>query len=169
MTSERPPTAADERTTLDAFLDTQRATLLRKAEGLGAHQLRQPLPTSELTLAGLLKHLALVEDDWVQVRFLGLPEREPWAGAPWEKDRDWDFHSALQDDPEDLRALYRQACGRSRSALAGTDLGALSVGRDRDGRQWSLRWVLTHLVEETARHAGHADLLREAVDGSTGE
>ena len=164
----RPPTAADERTTLDAFLDAQRATLLSKAEGLYGEQLRQRLPTSELTLAGLLKHLALVEDDWVQVRFLGLPELEPWASAPWELDRDWEFHSAVADDPEVLFALYRGACERSRSALAAVDLDAVSVGRDRDGRPWSLRWVLNHLVEETARHNGHADLLREAVDGSTG-
>lgn len=169
MTRLEPPTAGDERVTLDAFLDHQRATLLMKAEGLDRRQLNQPLPTSQLTLAGLLKHLALVEDDWIQVRFLGLPELEPWASAPWEQDRDWEFHSAEDDDPEALRSLYQEACARSRSAVAATDLGALSVGRNRDGQPWNLRWVLTHLIEETARHNGHADLLREAVDGSTGQ
>ncbi len=68
-----------------------------------------------------------------------------------------------------MRALYQDACARSRSAIATTDLDTLSIGRDRDGQHWSLRWVLTHLVEETARHNGHADLLREAVDGSVGQ
>lgn len=154
---------------MDSFLDYQRATLLMKADGLDRQQLNQRLPTSELTLAGLLKHLALVEDDWIQVRFLGLPELEPWASAPWEQDRDWDFHTAADDDPDELRDLYRGACARSRSAIAGTDLSELSIGRDRDGQQWSLRWVLAHLIEETARHNGHADLLREAIDGTTGQ
>ncbi len=140
-----------------------------KVEGLNQQQLSHPLPTSELTLAGLLKHLALVEDDWIQVRFLGLPDLEPWASAPWEQDRDWEFHTAAHDDPDALRTLYSEACARSRSAIAATDLSALSVGRNREGQQWSLRWVLTHLIEETARHNGHADLLREAIDGSTGQ
>lgn len=163
-----PPPAADERTTLDAFLEHQRVTLLLKTDGLQHEQLNRPLPTSQLTLAGLLKHLALVEDDWIQVRFCGRPDPEPWASAPWEEDRDWDFHTAGQDEPDALRDLYRQACQRSRDAIRGTGLDALSVDRDRQGRQWSLRWVLTHLIEETARHNGHADLLREAIDGSVG-
>ena len=169
MSRPQLPSAADERMTLDAFLDRQRATVLMKAEGLDHEQLNQRLPTSALTLAGLLKHLALVEDDWIQVRFCGKPELEPWASAPWEQDRDWEFHTAENDDPDALRTLYRDACARSRSAIATTDLDALSAGRDREGRQWNLRWVLTHLIEETARHNGHADLLREAVDGVVGQ
>jgi uncharacterized damage-inducible protein DinB len=169
MDRPQPPPAADERTTLEAFLDHQRATLLMKVDGLNRHQLNQRLPTSELTLAGLLKHLALVEDDWIQVRFYGRPEMEPWASAPWEQDRDWEFHTAEHDDPNDLRALYQDACTRSRNAIAATGLETLSAGHDREGRQWSLRWVLTHLIEETARHNGHADLLREAIDGVVGQ
>ena len=169
MERVEPPHAADERGTLEAFLDHQRATMLMKTEGLDREQLARRLPPSQLTLAGLLKHLALVEDDWVQVRFCGRPEPEPWARAPWEQDRDWEFHSAVDDDPDALRALYRDACARSGSAPAGVALDALSVGRDRGGRPWSLRWVLTHLLEETARHNGHADLLREAIDGAVGE
>jgi uncharacterized damage-inducible protein DinB len=164
-----PDRAADERTTLTQFLDYQRATLLLKTEGLGAEEMRHRLPPSTLTLAGLLKHLALVEDDWMQVDFLGLPELEPWASAPWEEDRDWEFHSAEHDDPDDLRALYRAACERSRQAIAGYDLASLAVGSDPQGRHWSLRWILCHLIEETARHNGHADLLREAIDGVTGQ
>jgi hypothetical protein len=164
-----PRPATDEATTLAEFLDYQRATMLRKVDGLAAAELAHRLPTSALTLGGLLKHLALVEDDWIQVKFLGLPELEPWASAPWDGDRDWEFNTAGDDDPGELRALYRGACQRSREAVAGTELGALSVGVDQAGERWSLRWVLTHLIEETARHNGHADLLREAIDGSTGE
>ncbi|TFB48186.1 DinB family protein [Cryobacterium tagatosivorans] len=177
MTTERsepqervdPRPAADERITLDEFLDYQRATLLGKTEGLDAAGLNQRLLPSTLTLGGLLKHLALVEDHWIQKEFLGLPEVEPWASAPWGEDRDWDFHSAAGDAPDALRELYQAACERSRQALAGADLAALSVGTGRDGEHWNLRWILTHLIEETARHCGHADLLREAIDGTVGE
>ena len=170
MTRIDPGVAAGERATLDQFLDYHRATLLDKTEGLTAEQLRHRLPTSELTLGGLLKHLALVEDDWIQVDFLGRPPVEPWAGAPWDDDRDWEFHSAADDEPGALRELYRAACTRSRLGVEGHALDELSAGRSRHtGEQWSLRWILTHLIEETARHNGHADLLREAVDGQTGE
>ena len=169
MERRDPEPAADERTNLLQFLDFHRATLLGKAQDLDAEGLGRSLPTSTLTLAGLLKHLALVEDDWIQVRFLGLPELEPWASAPWDEDRDWAFHTAVQDDPDELRDLYRAACDRSRRGVADFDLDALSVGVNRQGRQWTLRWILTHLLEETARHNGHADLLRESVDGVVGE
>ena len=169
MTRVDPDVAADERTTLDQFLDHHRATLLDKTAGLTAEQLRRRLPTSELSLGGLLKHLAFVEDDWIQVDFLGRPQVEPWASAPWDDDRDWEFHSAADDEPEALRALYEAACARSRRGVAGHGLDELSAGRSRrTGEQWSLRWILTHLVEETARHNGHADLLREAIDGQVG-
>jgi len=169
MQRRDPDNAADERTTLEQLLDYHRATLLMKTEGLDAAGMTRRLPPSTLTLAGLLKHLALVEDDWIQVKFLGLPELEPWASAPWTEDRDWEFHTAEQDDPDELRALYEAACERSRQGIAGHDLDELSDRVDRQGRKWSLRWILLHLVEETARHNGHADLLREAADGSVGE
>ncbi|TFC15695.1 DinB family protein [Cryobacterium algoritolerans] len=164
-----PHLAGDEATTLAQFLDYHRVTLLGKAEGLGAAGLSRPLPPSALTLGGLLKHLALVEDHWIQVRFLGRPEQEPWASVSWDDDPDWEFRTAAQDDPESLRELYQAACERSRAAVAGVDLGVLSVGANRDGEHWNLRWILIHLIEETARHNGHADLLREAVDGTVGE
>ncbi|MDQ6615034.1 MAG: DinB family protein [Actinomycetota bacterium] len=166
-----PEPAAGERRSLEQFLDYQRATLLHKTIGLDAEQMRRRLPPSELTLAGLLKHVALVEDDWIQVRFLGRPdaELEPWGSAPWDQDRDWEFHSAVSDGPDELRDLYRAACARSRAAIARADLATLSVGADRDGCHWSLRWILLHLIEETARHNGHADLLRQAIDGEVGE
>jgi uncharacterized damage-inducible protein DinB len=169
MERHDPRYAADEFTTIIEFLDFQRATLLGKAEGLDAAGLSRPLSPSTLTLGGLLKHLALVEDNWIQVRFLGLPEREPWASAPWADDRDWEFHTAALDDPDELRSLYGAACARNRAAVAGIDLATLSIAADSVGDRWSLRWILLHLIEETARHNGHADLLREAVDGVVGE
>lgn len=169
MERQEPEPASDEKTTLTQFLDFQRATLLMKTEGLTKAQLNQPLPPSSLTLAGLLKHLALVEDNWIQVKFSGLPQPEPWASAPWDEDWDWDFHSAADDEPAELRALYQTACERTRGTTAAADLDDLSAGQSSDGHRWNLRWILTHLIEETARHNGHADLLREAIDGSVGE
>ncbi len=164
-----PPLAGDETATLLGALERQRRYVAWKCGGLDAVGLRATLGPSTITLGGLLKHLALVEDNWIQVRFLGLPEREPWASAPWDNDRDWEFHTALNDAPDDLRALYQEASERSRQGIATASLSDLSVGADREGRHWNLRWILTHLIEETARHNGHADLLREAIDGLIGE
>jgi uncharacterized damage-inducible protein DinB len=158
-----------ERELLGQYLDQQRATLLRKAEGLSREQLARRHPPSSLTLAGLLLHLALVEETWLEVRFLGLPERPPWTGVDWDADPDWEFRTATELDPEEVRERYRVACDRSRAVVAGAaGLDQLSV-LPRDGRSFSLRWVLLHLIEETARHAGHADLIREAVDGTVGD
>ncbi|MDQ1727296.1 MAG: hypothetical protein QOK14_1341 [Frankiaceae bacterium] len=164
-----PQPAADERTVLDEYLDYHRATLLLKSDGLDKLGLNARPAPSELTLGGLLKHLAYVEDFWIQVRFLGLPNPEPWASAPFDEDPDWELHSAVDDDPADLRALYVAACERSRQAVAEVPLDQLSVGLDREGRQWNLRRILVHLIEETARHNGHADFLREAIDGTVGD
>ncbi len=170
MERPEPDVDADERTTLTQFLDYQRATLLWKTEGLDREALARRVEPSALTLAGLLKHLALVEDNWIVERFLGEPAPPPWDTAPWDEDPDWEHHSAVDDDPDDLRALYLAAVDRTRAAVEATDdLGALSVWRDREGRHWSLRTILVHLIEETARHNGHADFLREAIDGSIGE
>jgi uncharacterized damage-inducible protein DinB len=168
-----PDLVGDELTLLTQFLDFHRATLVHKAGGLSREQFATRLPTSELTLAGLVKHAALVEDQWFSVVLLGRPHAEPWASAPWDDDRDWEFHTAVDDEPADLLALYAQTCERSRSntaeAAARGGLDTLAAGRSRQGEQYSLRWILLHMLEETARHNGHADLLREAVDGTTGE
>ena len=165
-----PEPEGTELTLLVQYLDFQRETVLAKTEGLTPGQMVQRNPPSALTLAGLLYHLALVEESWLEVRFGGLPEREPWGGVDWEADPDWEFRTAEGVDPEQLRERYREAWARSRnvvSASSGPD--QLSVQTLRDGRRFSLRWVLLHLIEETARHAGHADTLREAIDGTTGE
>ncbi len=165
-----PDTRAGERDALAQYLDFQRETVLRKCEGLSKDQLAQRIPTSALTLAGILYHLALVEESWMEIRFLGLPEREDWAGIDWDADPDWEFRTATTMDPEDLRKRYQAACDRSREAAAQAEsLDQLSAFKGTDDWQFTLRWVLLHLIEETARHAGHADLLREAIDGSVGE
>ena len=162
-----PPATGSERQTLEAYLDYQRQTVLDKAEGLPREELARIHPPSTLTLAGLLLHLALVEESWLEVRFAGLAEREPWIGVDWAADPDWEFHAAVEWDPEAVRQRYRDAIERSHAVCAGADsLDQLSAKTLRSGEQFSLRWVLLHLLEETARHAGHADLLREAVDGS---
>jgi uncharacterized damage-inducible protein DinB len=165
-----PEPEGSELTLLVEYLDYQRETVLAKTEGLTPTQMVQRHPPSALTLAGLLYHLALVEESWLEVRFSGLAEREPWGRVDWEADPDWEFRTAEGVDPEQLRERYREACERSRSvvsAASGSD--QLSVRTLRDGRHFSLRWVLLHLIEETARHAGHADTLREAIDGAVGE
>jgi len=155
---------------LSQYLDYQRETMLSKTDGLTREQLAQGHSPSELTLAGLLYHLCLVEEDWMEVLFAGLPDRELWAGVDWDADPNWEFRTAAQLEPEQLRSRYREACERSQQVMSNaTGLDQLSVKALRDGRHFSLRWVLLHLVEETARHTGHADFLREAIDGTVGE
>ncbi|EWT03287.1 mini-circle protein [Intrasporangium oryzae NRRL B-24470] len=172
-----PPLAADELTSLLAFLDYHRDTLRLKADGLDAEQLNRTLAPSTLTLGGLLKHLSLVESNWLGVILLGRAEAEPWASVDWDADVDWDFHSAVDDTPESLRTLFDETVaesGRIIEEVVASDgpaaLDRLSVVSSRkEGRQFSLRWILLHLIEEYARHNGHADLLRESIDGQTGE
>jgi uncharacterized damage-inducible protein DinB len=168
-----PDLAADELTSLSQFLDFHRATLVAKVSGLSDEQLgRRAVPTSTITLGGMIKHLALVEDDWFQVKLLGRADPEPWGSAPFDVDPDWDWHSAAEDSTTELLQLHDDACARSRLAVQeiGGDLDTLSVALDRQtGERFSLRWIMIHMVEETARHNGHVDLLREAIDGVTGE
>ena len=167
-----PPDSGTEADQLTAFLDFQRDTVLLKCEGLTGEQLaRAAVPTSGLTLGGLLNHLALVEDSWFRVEFLGEEALPPWDAVDWESDPDWEFRTAATTDPDELRERYRSACERSRAVVRGAgDLDRLSAAvRRRTGAHVDLRWILLHMIEETARHAGHADLLREAIDGTVGE
>jgi uncharacterized damage-inducible protein DinB len=166
-----PDPSAAERDALGQFLDFQRETILLKTDGLGKEQLARKIPTSDLTLAGILYHLALNEESWLEVRFLGLPERADWQGVDWAADPDWEFRTATTMDPDVLRQRYRDACDRARQAAASAEsLDQWSeFVDDENGWRFTLRWVLLHLIEETARHAGHADLLREAIDGAVGE
>jgi uncharacterized damage-inducible protein DinB len=167
-----PPDSGPETEQLAAFLDFQRETVLLKCEGLTAEQLRRAaVPTSGLTLGGLLNHLALVEDTWFGERFLGEEPVPPWDAVDWDDDPDWEFRTAADLSPEELRERYRAACERSRAVVrAAGDLDRESVAVSRrTGEHFDLRWILLHMIEETARHAGHADLLREALDGTVGE
>ena len=165
-----PPETGTELEQLTRYLDYQRETMLLKAEGLDRQQLAQTHPPSTLTLGGLLNHLALVEDSWFPVRFAGRPDDELWAGIDWDADPDYEFRTAAELEPDELRRRYEQACARSRKVVAGAEsLDQLSVQPRGNGARFQLRWMLLHMIEETARHAGHADLLREAIDGSTGE
>ena len=170
-----PPLRADEATTLRAFLDYHRDTLRRKTAGLTAEQLRTPLPPSTMTLGGLLKHLAYVESNWFVEVFDGAPATAPFDTADWDADRDWEWHSAADDTAEELRALFDSTvAGADRSIDAAIAAGGLDGTSARESRRpgegaFSLRWILVHMIEEYARHNGHADLLREALDGSTGE
>ena len=165
-----PDPTGGERELLGQYLDFQRQTVLAKTEGLSREQMARRHPPSALTLGGLLYHLALVAESWLEERFLGLPTREPWAGVDFQADPEWEFRTSAELEPEQLRQRYREACERSRQAMAQADgLDQLSVRPLHDGRRFTLRWVLLHLLEETARHAGHADLLREAIDGTVGE
>ncbi|HYQ77271.1 DUF664 domain-containing protein [Cellulomonas sp.] len=168
-----PVPDGDEVQTLLGFLDFHRATLEWKTRGLGAAALSATVGASSMTLGGLLKHLAYVEDDWFSRALHGRDRAEPWAAVDWSADRDWEWHSAADDSPDDLRALWLAAVERSRADVAAA-LGAGGVDAPAarawpDGRTPHLRWVLTHMIEEYARHNGHADLLREAADGSVGE
>jgi uncharacterized damage-inducible protein DinB len=168
-----PPLAGDETATLMGFLDFHRATLAWKCAGLDADALRATTAASSMTLGGMLKHLAYVEDLWSSRWLHGRDPQPPWDTVDWKADQDWDWHSAAGDTPEQLHALWRDAVERSRSlvaeALADSGLDQLARRTWPDGRAPSLRWILVHLIEEYARHNGHADLLRESVDGLTGE
>jgi uncharacterized damage-inducible protein DinB len=162
--------AGDELTMLRCFLDFYRAVMVRKAQGLTGEQLAVRLGPSELTIGGLIKHLAYAEDIWFDRRVLGNEWAEPWASVDWIADPDWEIHSAVDDDLDELIGLYEQACARSRAAVdAIGDLDAMTKVPNRRGEHFSMRWVLLHMIEETARHAGHADLLRESIDGKVGD
>ena len=157
-----------------AALDRQRATFRWKADGLDAKGLSTTVGVSTVTLGGLLKHLALVEDLYFQHKILDAPLPEPWASVDWDAvGDDWEWRTAAEDAPDELYALWDAAAARSRTAMEEIrrrgGLAAPSAVAYPDGRRPNVRRVLLDLVEEYARHTGHADLIREAVDGRTGE
>jgi len=165
-----PPLAGDEKATLLGFLDFHRDTLRMKTAGLDADQLNATLAPSAMTLGGMLKHLALVEDWWFSCVFLGREYAAPWDSVDWKADADWDWHSAVEDSPEELRALFDEACAASAAIVAEVDdWGTLSRRRGRTGEQSALGWIVFRMIGGVARHNGHADLIRESIDGETGE
>jgi hypothetical protein len=168
-----PPLAGTDETQLIGALERLRTTFRWKADGLDAAGLGQRTGRSQLTLGGLLKHLALVEDYALTERYDGSPVGGPWPAADGDSDPDWEFRSAADDPPDVLYGLWDAAVERSRARLAAalTRAGGLDqrVAAHRGDEHASLRRLLTDLVEEYGRHTGHADLLREAVDGLAGE
>ena len=168
-----PPLAGTEAEQLVGALDRLRTTFRYKADDLDATGLNARLGVSALTLGGLLKHLASVEDYYSTTKLRGAPIGEPWESTGWTGDDDWEFESAAADTPETLYALFDGAVDRARSrlasALATGDLSQPIHAARADGTHANLRRLLCDLLEEYGRHTGHADLLREAVDGRTGE
>jgi len=151
---------AKTRRALEAFLDDQRAAVIRKASGVSDEAARRPMVPSGTSLAGIVKHLAFVERFWFQQVFAGGAPEYPWS----EEDPDADWRVEPWETIEGLVRFYEDEIGRSREISA-----AAKSLKQRDARKrTTLRWILLHMVEETARHAGHADILREQIDGATG-
>jgi uncharacterized damage-inducible protein DinB len=160
---------SDEILNLTGFLDGQRDVLRHKAGGLDHDQLMRSLPPSDLTLGGMVKHLAYVEDWWFG-RTLSDDQDSMWAAVDWEADNDWDWHSAAEDTAEELWALWEGAVRKSRDAVASDPDPDRVAQRQRPGREpRTLRWILAHMVQEYARHNGHADLIRQSIDGQVGD
>jgi len=168
-----PPLAGDEAATLLGFLEYQRATLVWKCHGVDANGHQAKVAASSMTLGGILKHLTHVEDLWFSQWLHGRDPEQPWNVVDWAADPDWDWHSSASDDPGELLAAWEATVARSRvlvdEALTSGGLSGFARKSWPGGRSPSLRWILCHMVEEYARHNGHADILRESVDGSTGE
>jgi hypothetical protein len=168
-----PPVAGTEVEHLLGALNRLRTTFRWKADDLDQAGLQTTIGASSLTLGSLLKHLAVVEDYTFTTKLRGQPMGAPWRASDWDEEPDFDFVSAAQDSPDQLYALYDGAVERSKGRL---DAALAEGGLDQridlsgpDGRHASLRRLLCDLVEEYGRHTGHADLLREAVDGLVGE
>lgn len=166
-----PPLAGNEREHVLGALDRLRTTFRWKADGLDDDALRARIASSSLTIGGLLKHLALVEDHVSTTRLDGSPIGEPWAST-WQSD-DWVFDSAADQPAAELYELYDGAVERARARVARLlDAGGLdqpSAVTWPDGRHLSVRRILFDLLEEYGRHTGHVDLLRESIDGCVGE
>lgn len=163
ITRTRPPEDADERTTFTGLLDFLRSTVELKLSGLTEEQaFARPVDPSALTPAGIVKHLTAVERFWFSIDFAGLDLEWPWS----EDDPHGGFPIAPDDTVDGILTAYRAECARSREIIAAApfDDGARS-----EGMTFNLRYAVAHLIEETARHLGHLDILREATDGEVGE
>ena len=167
-----PPLAGSELEHLIGALERLRTTFRWKADDLDAAGLHTRIGASALTIGGLLKHLAIAEDFMFTSKLSGEPVGDPWASL-WDGSDDWEFMSAAHDPPEQLYTFWDEAVQRSRArldaALAQGGLDQLVHVSSEEGEHASLRRLLCDLIEEYGRHTGHADLLREAVDGRVGE
>ena len=169
-----PPLAGTEAQQLLGALDRMRTTFRWKADDLDAAGLQSRVGASSLTLGGLLKHLAINEDYMFTTKLTGKPLGAPWDGLGRDdSDEDWELTSAADDAPEELYAFFDDAVERSRDRLSAAleegGLDQLVHASGSNGEHASLRRLVCDLIEEYGRHTGHADLLREAVDGRVGE
>jgi hypothetical protein len=160
-----PPLLADERTMLAAYLDFQRETLALKCADIADRKHSEKLiPPSGLSLHGLVRHLAGVERWWLRLQFAG-DDLEMLYYSDDDPNQDFD---SLDGDFDEALAVWRRECDRSRAIVAAAPSLDATGTRRQTGETFSLRWVLLRLIAEYARHNGHADLLRERIDGSTG-
>ena len=163
----QPDRIADERTSLEQWLDYQRATLLMKCSGLTAEQLKaRAVSPSRLSLLGLVRHMVEVEQWWFRMHAAQEDVRFPFdpdsVGLDFEQVDDADAAADIE--------MFRAECDRSRSAVRDKSLDDVVPSRgDHPERTRDIRWIYVHMIEEYARHNGHADLLREAIDGTTGD
>lgn len=168
-----PLFSGQESDVLVSFLEWQRSTLEWKTRGLEREGLSRTIASSSMTLGGILKHMAWVEDHWFSHVLHDRERSELWSSVDWSTHSNWEWTSAVGDAPDELRSMWSSFVEASRTALdealpsGGLDQLAKRTG-NVDGRP-SLRWIILHMIEEYARHNGHADLIREAVDGQTGE
>ena len=163
-----PSRCLSERDTLVSFLDYYRRVLVRKCAGLTSRQLQATTANSTLTLGGLLRHMALVEDHWFQHTFLGRELPDLWLTADWDAQPDWEMDTAPEFSPTELARQFDDAVARSDAAISDVEPDRIAAREDHRGPT-DLRWILVHMVEEYARHCGHADLLRESIDGTVGD
>ena len=166
--SERvePPYAADERTMLVAYLDYYRETMIMKLDGLTEEQARTTPTPNANSLLGLVSHLANVERWWFHECFAGQPEAEQSWGDP--DDPDWDFKPPTDRTIAELVDWYRFECARANDITSAAGLDEIAKHPRGAQRGVTMRWILVHMIEETARHAGHADITRELIDGAVG-
>jgi hypothetical protein len=168
-----PPADGPEIETLVGALERNRRTFAWKCSDLGPDELRRTVGASTMTLGGLLKHLALVEDEYFTRQLTGAPVlSRPFDEVDFDADPDWEWRTAADDSPEELLALWESCVARSRTNLAaayaeGPDAHSRTPGSD--DRAPALRRLMVDMIEEYARHTGHADLIRESIDGLVGE
>src|SRR3954453_14946761 len=169
----RVPVAGSEIDTLVGVLERNRRTFAWKCSGLGPEDMRRTVGTSTMTLSGLLKHLALVEDHYFHCQLQGVPRyAPPFDAVDFNADPEWEWRTAVEDSPDDLIALWERFVAQSRANVtAAYDAGGPDVlaAGTCGGPSPSLRRLMVDLIEEYARHTGHADLIRESIDGQVGE
>jgi uncharacterized damage-inducible protein DinB len=157
------PATGGEKESLHAFLDLQRDTLVWKTDGLGDEELRRPVTPTGTSLLGMIKHLGAVEQNWFCLTF--GREMEPFPFGPYDHE---DYLRAAADEPaSQILDFYTRGRAAADEVIAALDLDTTGKAYG-EGAEVSLRWVLLHMIEETARHAGHADVVRELIDGATG-